>query len=183
MIYLIMGKQGSGKTLFLTKIAKDEAKKGKTIYSNVAFKGIPYTPINYDDIIACKYDNGVVLLDEIHLLLPSRNSMSTTSRLLVDGFLSMVRKKNLEIYGSTQTYRKVDVRFREEAEYLGYCTKYAYINGSYTEVRHNQNLPVIIPILVKLQLKEIESGAEMLLTFIANSLFKHFNTRQIIKIF
>jgi hypothetical protein len=104
-IHLILGYQGSGKTLYMVLKAYEYYKKGYKIYSNIHFKGIPYEEISLNKVVNCEYRNAVVFIDEIHLLLPSRNSMSKNSRKICDGFLSMVRKAKLEIFGSTQTPR------------------------------------------------------------------------------
>ena len=138
MIHLVIGKQGSGKTLFLVKKAYEYYKAGFTIYSNVHLN-FPYKKLNYKDIINCKLDNGVVILDEVHLLLPARNSMSTRNREICDSFLSMVRKKKLIIYGTTQTERKVDIRFREEKDFFYMCRKFAFVKKKWEEVLHNQD--------------------------------------------
>lgn len=181
MLHLIVGKQGSGKTIYLVKKAKKYHDSGFKVYSNVHLN-FPYEKLNYKDIIDCKLENGIVILDEIHQLLPSRNSMSTTSRKICDSFLSMIRKKGLEVFGSTQTPRKVDVRFREEADYFYVATKYAYLNKKWVEVFHNQNLSRNIPIMIKLDITEQFSGTTIQKSFIANEIFSLYDTNQIIKI-
>jgi len=181
MIHLILGKQGSGKTLYLVAKAFDYYKKGKVVYSNVHLN-FPYVKLNYKDIINCKLENGIVIIDEIHLLLPARNCMSAKSRAICDGFLSMVRKKGLVVYGTTQTERKVDVRFREEKDYLYICKKYAYINNRWTEVLHNQNLNKNIPIKINLDVQEMFSKEIISINFNGNQYFDLYDTSQIITI-
>ena len=181
MIHLILGRQGSGKTLFLVQQAYQFYKAGKTVYSNVALK-FPYKQLDYKDIIECKLEDGIVILDEVHLLLSARNSMAKNSRLIVDNFLSMVRKKNLQIYGSTQKFRKVDIRFREEADFIYDCTKFAYNGKEWIEVLHNQDLSRNIPIMIKLVAQETYIGNEVNLNFIGNPYFKLYDSREIIKV-
>lgn len=181
MIHLVIGKQGSGKTLLLVKEAFDKYKQGKTVYSNVHLK-FPYKILDYNDIINCKLENGIVILDEIHLLLPARNAMSKTSREICDSFLSMVRKKNLEVYGSTQYERKVDIRFREEKDFFYLCEKYAFINKEWVKILHNQDLSKKIPIMIKVNCQEMFSGNILSNSFLANQLFNLYDSRQIIKI-
>jgi hypothetical protein len=181
MINLILGFQGHGKTLLAVKIAYEKHIEGKTIYSNVALN-FPYKQIDYNDIINCKYDNAVVILDEIHLLLPARASLSKTSRLICDNFLSMVRKKNLDIYGTTQTIRKVDVRFREEADFMFYVEKYAYLDGNWSKVLHNQDLNKKIPILISIEALNVITNTSLKTSFIGNEYFNKYDSKQIIKI-
>lgn len=104
MIHLIIGRQGSGKTLFLVKKAYQFHLEGKTIYSNIHLN-FPYKQLNYNDIIDCNLEDGVVLLDEIHLILNSRSAMSRINNQITTSFMSMVRKKGLEVYGTTQSLR------------------------------------------------------------------------------
>ena len=181
-IHLIVGYQGSGKTLYMVKKAHEYYKAGKKIYSNIHFVGIKYEKIYKKDIIDCKYRNAVVFIDEIHLLLPSRNSMSKDSREICDGFLSMIRKAGLEVFGSTQTKRKVDIRFREETDYLYNATKYAYINYKWELVQHSENLNTDIPIMIKIEVMEMINGNMININFYGNPFFKLFDTKQIIKI-
>ena len=181
MISLVVGRQGSGKTLFLVKKAHDFYLEGKTIYSNIKLN-FPFKPINYNDIVNCTLRDAVVIIDEIHLLLSARNCLSRRSRLIVDGFVSMVRKMGLEVLASTQTERKVDVRFREEKDFLYACNKYAYINNSWQEVLHSQNLHKSIPIMVHLDIREEFSMNWIAMAFIGNPYFDLFDTTEVVKI-
>ena len=181
MIHLVLGKQGEGKTIYLCKVAFDFYKKGKTVYSNIALN-FPYEKLNYQDIIDCKLKDGVVILDEIHLLLPARMSMRKININICDGFLSMCRKKQLDVYGSTQLSRKVDVRFREESDYIYVCEKLALLNKKLVKIMHNQNLEKEIDIYIKLDITETYSGNMITKSFKANKYFDMYNTKEIIKI-
>lgn len=185
MMHLILGRQGSGKTLFLVLKAMQGYKKGKTIYSNVALS-FPYKQLDYQDIVDCKLRNAIVILDEIHQLLPARKSMSKTNVEICDGFLSMIRKAGLEVYGTTQTLRKVDVRFREEADYMYMCEKSALINKDgkmvWMKITHNQDLSKKTPIRISMDAEETFSGKMIKFHFLGNPLFKLYDTNQIIKI-
>lgn len=181
MIHLIIGRQGSGKTLLLVWFAYQAYLRGRNIYANVHlhFKN---NPLNYMDIIDCKLQNGAVLLDEIHQLLPARRSMSKRSIAICDNFLSMVRKQGLEVYGTTQTLRKVDVRFREEADYVYVCEKYILKGGSWVKWLHNENLPMSTKVMIKVQVTETWSNSRLIFNFLANPYFKMFDTNEIIKV-
>ena len=181
MLHLVVGRQGSGKTLFLVKIAYDDYKKGKTIYSNVHLK-FPYKKLNYNDIINCKLQNATVIIDEIHILLPSRNSMQVRSRKICDGFISMIRKKNLEVYGTTQFERKVDIRIRDEKDFYYICSKWSFLNNKWGEILHNQNMSKKIPTMIKLNIIEMFSYAELETSFIANPYYNMYDTNQVIQI-
>src|SRR3990172_9831934 len=178
MIHLIIGRQGSGKTLLMVKQAYEGFKSGKVIYSNVALH-FPYIKISINDIIECKLNNAIVIIDEIHLLLPARNSMAKKSRLICDGFLSMVRKKGLEVYGSTQTLRKVDIRFREESDFNYLCRKFIFKNKIFSECYDDKEISKNTAIIINLDIEETLTGAMINRHFIGNDYFKLFNTKQI----
>jgi len=182
-IHLILGRQGSGKTLLLVKLAYEYLKFGKTVYSNVHLN-MNYKPINYNDIVACNLMDAVVLIDEVHLLLPSRRALSRLNTEICDNFLSMARKQNTEIFGSTQTLRKVDVRFREEADYIYQCTKYVYNENTNTwvEALHTHIFDDSVPILIEVEVTETYSLEQKTIIFLGNEYFNMFDTRQVIKI-
>jgi len=181
MIHLVIGRQGSGKTLFLVRTAWATHLKGADVYSNVHLK-FDYKELNYHDIVDCKLTNCMTLLDEVHQLLPARLSMRKINREICDNFLSMARKQNNEVYGTTQTLRKVDIRFREEADYIYFCTKYAYANDCWTEVLHSFPLHPNVPIMVKLEVEETYSGNVIENFFLGNEFYDKFDTNQIVRV-
>jgi len=190
MIHLVLGKQGDGKTLFLVKKAYEKYRKGYTVYSNVHLN-FPYKHIKVDDIINCKLQNGVVIWDEIHIHLPARRSLSKTNVKICDGFLSMVRKKNLEIFGSTQTTRKVDVRFRDEADYLYQCKKQIMYKNTFVPARHDKEYSLDTDVYIKLTIAEKntedfftmqEEVKYIYKRFKANPYYNLYDSKQIIKI-
>jgi hypothetical protein len=181
MLHLILGGQGSGKTLMMVAFAYKAYTEGKKIYSNIDFK-FPYQELDYQDILDCKLVDAVCMIDEIHQLLPARNSMSKINREICDSFISMVRKQNLDVYGTTQTARKVDVRFRDETDYLYVCKKYAYIHNHWELVEHNQDLDKAIPILIDVEVTHMATGKIINLRLKGNQFFALYDTRQIIKV-
>lgn len=183
-INLIIGRQGSGKTLLLVKLAYDNYKQQlkRKIYANFKLN-IPFNRIDYDDIINCRLIDCMTLLDEVHLILPARLSMRGVNIEICDNFLSMARKQNNNIYATTQTLRKVDVRFREEADFIYYCTKYAYINGSWVEIIHDAMLPQQnVKTMIGVQIEETYSGDVINTAFMGNQYYDKFNTKEIVKI-
>lgn len=182
-IHLILGKQGSGKTLLAVKMALDLYTKHRTIYSNVHLS-FNYEKINYMDIIECNLSRSVILLDEIHLLLPSRRSLSKRNTEICDKFLSMARKQNTEIIGTTQTMRKVDIRYREEADFLYYCTKYVYdeTKKKWVESLYIDEFDDKIPVIIDVKMIETTTGEMRSISFMGNPLYYLYDTYQIIKI-
>jgi len=179
MLHLILGNQGAGKTLCAIAQAFIYYKKGYKIYSNVHLR-FPYSKIKYKDIIECKYEKAFILIDEIHQLLPARNSLSKTSRKICDSFLSMIRKKGIELYGTTQTPRKVDVRYREEVNFITTCSKYAFLNKKW--VKTDKELNSDIPCIIKTETINIFTSSSKKNTIYANRFYNLYDTNQIIMI-
>jgi len=181
MITLVCGRQGSGKTLLLVKEAYKAWKDGAQVYSNVALN-FPYRPLSYKDILDCKLNNSIIIIDEIHQLLPSRRSMKKTSVKIVDSFISQLRKQNIHLYCTTQLSHKVDVRIRDEADIYIECEKYMMINKELVPVLHCQLLDVGVPIVIKMSIKDMFSLKTGTLFFEANEWFCQYDTNEIIKV-
>lgn len=183
MIHLILGRQGSGKTLLLVKLAHDNFLRDRKVYSNVHLN-FKYKPINYNDVVECNLRNCMVLLDEIHLLLSARRWQKKTNIRICDNFISMARKQRTDVYGATQTPRKVDVRFREEADYVYYCTKYVWDENKqeWIEVLHDYDFDLDTPIKIKIEVTEMETLKQKNFYFLGNPYFRMFDTYQIVKV-
>ncbi|HJZ24278.1 MAG TPA: AAA family ATPase [Candidatus Babeliales bacterium] len=181
MIYIIVGQQGSGKTLLAVKELLSYHRKKYKIISNVNLLGVKHDIIDYDKVVNCEYDKAVVFIDEIHQLLPARGSMSKKSIAIVDGFLSMIRKKKVILIGTTQYERKMDVRLRMEKDYLIMCERYICINNSFQKASpdfFDSNVPAIISCKAHC----IFDQSRQDFFFIANHYYKYYDTRQIILI-
>ena len=88
--YLAIGRQGSGKTAFITKLLVDNYTNDKKVYSNYSLFDINYEKITFDnkrnknaiDILNVikdnpnYFNNSIMLLDEIHLYFDSRDFMN-----------------------------------------------------------------------------------------------------------
>ena len=127
--YLAIGKQGSGKTLFITKILVDNFKDQK-VYSNYTLYNIPYQKITLsnrlkgDDILYMvdvlndnpdMFHNSIILIDEIHLDLNSLDFMRKNNRIL-QVFFSQLRKRNILLLATSQYILNVDIRIRRQCK-------------------------------------------------------------------
>lgn len=128
--FLSIGKQGSGKTLFITKLLKDNY-NGQNVFSNYKLFGIPYQPItlsdrdnlpdNYMRVLDVLdkdpniFNNSIMLLDEIHLDLNSLDFMRENNRRL-QTFFSQLRKRNILLLGTSQYIMNVDIRIRRQCK-------------------------------------------------------------------
>ena len=133
--YLAIGKQGSGKTLFITKLVSENLNNRK-VFSNYHLTKIPYERISfnkeaYQDLVEESsyhsiidilellekdvnyFNNSIMLLDEIHIDLDSLDYMKDTNRKL-QKFFSQLRKRNILLLGTTQYIMNLDVRIRRQ---------------------------------------------------------------------
>lgn len=123
MIVGIEGNIGDGKTLAMTKFAKDEyVDLGKTIFANYRLKQIPYEPLVFEEIMKrviagqpFQFFNAALFADEIHLWLDSRVSSSKMNRFL-SYFLLQTGKLDVNLYYTTQDFGQVDKRLRHRTD-------------------------------------------------------------------
>ena len=121
--YLIIGPQGSGKTLLSVALTFELAKifPDKKIFSNTELFNIEYEKYNFDDLLNNikynnnYYDNSIILFDEIHIFLNSLDYYKKQNR-LVQGFFSQLRKRKIFLLGTAQYILNVDVRIRRQAK-------------------------------------------------------------------
>ncbi len=117
--YIAIGKQGSGKTLFITKLCIDNFEGSRKIYSNYSLKGLPYTSIDLEILLNIldndpnALNDSIILLDEIHLYLDSLDFMRKNNRRL-QTFFSQLRKRNILLFATTQYLMNVDIRIRRQ---------------------------------------------------------------------
>lgn len=128
--YLAIGKQGSGKTLFITKLTVDSLNNTpRQVYSNYDIKGYDFKKITLNkdvekqdhiiDILDMldkdpdAFNNSILLLDEIHIYLDSLDFMRKNNRRL-QVFFSQLRKRNILLLATTQYIMNVDIRIRRQ---------------------------------------------------------------------
>ena len=130
-LYIAVGRQGSGKTLFMIKLLIDNLKYKSKIFSNINLYNIDrdYTKISLstredtitdvplmldmldDDINV--FNDSIILLDEIHKDLDSRDFWSESSR-KIQGFFSQLRKRNCLVLATAQYFMLIDNRVRKQ---------------------------------------------------------------------
>ena len=123
MILGFIGKMGSGKTLSMTKYAKEYFDQGCKIYSNYNLN-FKHEKIDIKKLLTMDDDlqNAVILLDEIHIFIDSRESMRKKNR-LISYFITQSRKRNLILMFTTQQMHQIDKRLRTNCNYFIMCSK------------------------------------------------------------
>jgi DNA helicase HerA-like ATPase len=112
---------GSGKTLFATALARHYHKNGSTIYANFGLK-FPFKPLTMKEISDFNFDfnNSVLIIDEIHLNIDSRSSMSRKNK-IISYFITQSRKRNIILIYTTQNAHQIDKRLRTNTDYIIQC--------------------------------------------------------------
>jgi len=128
-IVLIVGNKGSGKTLTGTRYAKEKLDLGYEIVSNykMNFRHTILTEKDLKDYARWKYDNKAVFLDEAHIYLDCRMSMTKRNRLM-SYWYAQTRKRNIWLFLMTQRSRNIDVRAKQLCDVLIKC-KMLHIKG------------------------------------------------------
>lgn len=126
MIIAIIGKRGCGKTLTMAKIITEELRKGKNIYTNfhINKKALPKIQHKLLHIIdnnfllnygTFKLYNCALFIDEIYVYIDSRMSSSKRNRIW-SYFINQTRKRDVDMYYTTQFFKQVEVRLRNNTE-------------------------------------------------------------------
>lgn len=112
-IYTFTGFMGNGKTLGMVLYAKDyQQRTGCTLYSNFGVKGAkPFTSFR-DFLKIADEPSSILLLDECHLDIDSRNSLSNASKYF-SHLAFFLRKMRCTLMLTTPLFSNVDSRFRE----------------------------------------------------------------------
>lgn len=184
IITIVLGSQGSGKTLYLVKKGYEAYKKGLKVYSNFHLT-FPHELLTYDQMIRCELKNCVVLCDEAHVYgFDARSSMSKGNLELVKTFVTQMRKNFVFGYFSSQRSRQLDVRLRANSDFALFCKKYSFDvkNKSIHEVTQSQQFKKDLPIIVKVDIVKGDDGSSSSIYFHANPYYKLYDTSQVIKL-
>lgn len=124
MIEVFLGTVGSGKTLSMVYEGYKYYRRGLKIYANFKLN-FPYEPLTYkrlNEMIQNKeqLQDAVLLLDEIHIAIDSRNSMSKKNK-IISYFILQTRKRNVRLLYTTQHLHQVDRRLRDTTDILVMC--------------------------------------------------------------
>lgn len=116
MIIAILGKQGMGKTLLMTALLKRYHDKGYKVITNY---GVTFTQNRINKQMLLQQDdeltNGVVALDEIHILGDSYVNRGKKVQLL-SYFFTQLRKREIDLIYTTQHFNTVQKRIRQNTD-------------------------------------------------------------------
>ncbi|MBD3197350.1 MAG: AAA family ATPase [Candidatus Lokiarchaeota archaeon] len=126
MLVIVVGDLGSGKTLFLTYLAKHSKYK---IYSNFNLRLNNYHKLTIKKLLELEESQkSLVFIDEAYTWLESRSSGRSINKLLSYIYFQS-RKRNLDFFLTAQLAHTIDRRFREMFDYCIKCeTKGPYFH-------------------------------------------------------
>lgn len=124
----IVGDRGSGKTLTMARTCIEMLQKGRTIYTNFhlnknSINKKYHNKINLlDNEFFKNYKdmqlyNCCVFIDEVYVYIDSRSSMSKRNRIW-SYFINQTRKRDVDLYFTTQFFRQVEIRLRMNTEFF-----------------------------------------------------------------
>lgn len=131
MIVGIEGGLSQGKTLVMTDLLKREhVQLGKPLYVNYTLRRLPHQPVDMQWLLDAQmshfqFDQGhgaAIGLDEMHILMDSRTSVTKRNR-LVSYFLLQTAKEGINLYYTTQDFGQVDKRLRQRTDLAVTVTK------------------------------------------------------------
>lgn len=113
MVEGFVGLPGSGKTYWISRLGLEAIKKGRKVYSNFKLEGATY----YKDLMdILDVSEGVILVDEINLVCPSRWWDRFPPKLAY--WWSQTRKNQLDVYWTAQHQDRVDKIVKEITNYI-----------------------------------------------------------------
>jgi len=172
MIILFIGGMGSGKTLSMVREAYNYHIQGFKILTNMKLN-FPHTLISSKDIQNFAkerknlYDT-VILIDELHIFLDSRRSISKKN-LVGTYFITQTRKQKVKLLGTTQHRHQLDRRVRDNVSIYVDCEK---IELPINDKEGNKQLLIVNHINTRSKYEKIN--------FIGNPYFNKYDTEEII---
>jgi hypothetical protein len=113
MVEGFVGLPGAGKTYYLTKLGLKGLKKNREVFANYKLKGAKYYT-DLKEVIDIK--KGIILVDEINLICPSRWWDRFPPKLAY--WWSQTRKNELDVYWTAQHQDRVDKIVKEITNWI-----------------------------------------------------------------
>lgn len=126
MLAAIVGPMGAGKTCLMTYLlAKDHYEKGREIFANygLRFPGYKHHLLDFKmllDAMGQQLHDASIGIDEAWLFFDSRNSQAKKNQ-LISHVLLQTRKRSVDVYATAQTFKQLDLRFRQNCDYVVLC--------------------------------------------------------------
>ena len=144
MIVGFVGARGSGKTLSMVLEAYRYQSIGYRVLSNIGlnFDHETYTGKDIERFASEKNNlkDSVLLVDEAHILLDSRTSVTKRNR-IVSYFILQTRKRNVHLLYTTQSFHQIEKRLRDQTDILVECSfKDGYVQQKIHDVHKGRTI-------------------------------------------
>ena len=125
-IVCILGRRGSGKSLFGVRLAEQYHLNGITIFSNYNMT-IPHYDIDFSELATFPdyLHDCVIFMDEMHVGSDAYDFWKTRVKNITD-FITQIRKRRITLYYMTQVKTQVAKRLRQQTDYIFQCEKMDY---------------------------------------------------------
>lgn len=128
MIIILEGGLGSGKTLMMSRYLRKDYQNGNKIMANYDLFGIKYDKLNVANLMHDEdIENVSIGIDEITVFMDCRTSTSRMNRFL-SYFVLQTRKRNVNLYATTQDIDMVDYRITRHAHFNIICVDIGHEN-------------------------------------------------------
>lgn len=115
---LVLGPRGSGKNTFMNKVVKRSV---RPVYSNFKMNHPNYRHLSYGGLLFIP-KHIELLMDEFYNLADSRKSMSVFN-IFCSYIAFQLRKTDTNIFVSAQQLGSIDIRYRNEWDYIVICER------------------------------------------------------------
>jgi len=147
MITIYLGRRGSGKTTTMIKDAYIEYVRGRRVISNM--ESVSFAEFMTNEQIKqisknSDIENAVLLIDEMQIFFDSRRSMKGEN-INFSYFVQQIRKRNVDILGTTQFSNAVEKRVRDHTDFVcrpQFLKKYNLIKVTYYDETSTQDIDV-----------------------------------------
>jgi hypothetical protein len=128
MIIGLEGPLGGGKTIGMVRYLNKDYANGNRVFANFGLRKIDYEFLNVLEVMQDQQLNNVSIgIDELTVFLDCRKSSSKVNRLL-SYFILQTRKRNVNLYFTTQDFGMLDLRLMNHTHFQIYCD-FVYSRG------------------------------------------------------
>lgn len=179
MIFIIFGKQGSGKTLYLTRVAVKNY-HSRTVYANFSLN-IPHRKFDENTILSKEeMIDSIVLIDEAQAFFDCRRSL-TLQNFVFNYLLAQARKRNTDFYLATHNIDYLDKRIIFHTNFFVSVSPAIFYKNQIFEVEAEKLL--LHNITPKYIIAKVYSSDKKLLKkeiFPASKYFEYYDTKELI---
>jgi len=128
IVVVFTGGRGSGKTLsmsvegYIRMLMGQKCFANYTIKKRLGYQWYKAIPVDISDLVTFNQEirDGCILLDEWNLWCGSRGAASLANRLF-NSWLQLLRKRNLSLFITTQSFKSLDKFIREQTDMIVEC--------------------------------------------------------------